>query len=86
MALQLSNAGGADLLVKHAKPPCPPVPVAAPAGPSKTKHDRAATIHKLDKAWDLGGVGGESSAAGARRGGLAESVDLGRTGSGMKMM
>jgi len=66
--------------------PCPPVPVAAPAGPSKTKHDRAATIHKLDKAWDLGGVGGESSAAGARRGGLAESEDLGRTGSGMKMM
>ena len=63
---------GTDLLVKHAKPPCPPVPVAAPAGPSKTKHDRAATI---DKAWDLGGVGGESSAAGARRGGLAESED-----------
>jgi len=49
MALQLSNAGGADLLVKHAKPPCPPVPVAAPAGPSKTKHDRAATIISLIK-------------------------------------
>ena len=66
---------GTDLLVEHAKPPRPPVSVAAPAVPSKTKHDRAATIHKLDAAWDPGGAGGESSAAGARRRGLAESAE-----------
>lgn len=64
---------GTDLLVGNAKPPRPPVPVAAPAGPSKTKHDRAATIHKLDAARDPGGAGGESPAAGAGRGGLGES-------------
>jgi len=61
---------GMDVLRNRANPPRLPVSVAAPAGPSKTKHDRGAAIRKLAAAR---AAGGGKSTAGAGAGGLVES-------------
>ncbi|KIL57679.1 hypothetical protein M378DRAFT_87561 [Amanita muscaria Koide BX008] len=63
---------GLEVLQNSANPPRPPVPVPAPTGPSRTKHDRKPVIRKLRAARDPGGAVAGSSTAGA---GTGESVE-----------
>ncbi|EDR05166.1 uncharacterized protein LACBIDRAFT_294884 [Laccaria bicolor S238N-H82] len=67
---------GTAVLTAFTTPPRPEVPVPAPAGPTKTMHDRRATILKRSKAQSTGETGAGSSKAskaGAGTGGLVES-------------
>ena len=56
-----------NVLQTLGKPPRPPKPVEAPAGPSQTIHERSATVGKLDKSIKQG-------RARARAGGLVDTV------------
>ena len=64
---------GVDVLQKRSKPPRPPVPVQAAAGPSRTQHDSASTVQKLDKARGAGGVVVGNAPAGAGAGEMVDS-------------
>jgi hypothetical protein len=63
---------GVDVLQNRSNSPRPSVPVQAEMGPSRTQHDRAATIKKLDNARGAGGVGVGNAPAG-----VGEMVDSG---------
>jgi hypothetical protein len=60
---------GKRVLRNLAHPPRPGMPVPAPTGPSRTRHDRTSVLRKLDIARNPGGA----NIAGAGTGGLAES-------------
>jgi len=56
---------GKEVLQKHAKPPCPPLPKPVEMGPSRTTHDRKSTIQKHERNVKRGG-GGNATAGPSR--------------------
>jgi len=66
---------GVDVLQNRSNAPRPSVPVQAEAGPSRTQHDSANTIQKLDLARGAGGVAVGNAPAGAGAGEMVDSED-----------
>jgi len=62
-----------DVLQKRSNSPRPLAPVQAEAGPSRTQHDSATTIQKLNDARGAGGVAVGNAPAGAGAGEMVDS-------------